>query len=126
MVAELMDPNMCGPPTGEQESNRRVDGESLPILPGSGRHRHTPGEIVEKLRTADMLLADGTPISSVVAELNVSEATFHRWRAHYGGIKADDARRLRELEQENRDLKSVVANQCLDILMLRQLTRGKF
>jgi putative transposase len=71
-------------------------------------------------------LARQVSISEVVAQLGISEATFHRWRTSYGGIKADDACRLRELEQENRDLKSVVANQCLDILMLRQVVRGKF
>ncbi len=90
------------------------------------RRKHTPEQIVEKLREADDLLARGTPIALVVEHLGISEATFHRWRTHYGGIKADDARRLGELERENRDLKSVVANQCLDILMLRELALGKF
>jgi putative transposase len=90
------------------------------------RHRHTPEQVVEKLKEADELLARQVSISEVVAQLGISEATFHRWRTSYGGIKADDACRLRELEQENRDLKSVVANQCLDILMLRQVVRGKF
>ena len=90
-----------------------------------GNRRHTPEQIVQKLRLADELLSQGIPVSAVAAGLLVSEATFHRWRTHYGGIKADDARRLRELERENRDLKSLVANQCLDILMLRDLMREK-
>lgn len=88
-----------------------------------GRHRHAPAEIVEKLRRAEVLLAAGDTASAVATSLGVSSATFHRWRAHYGGIKADDARRLAELELENRDLKNVLANQCLDILMLRQLAQ---
>ena len=91
-----------------------------------GRRRHTPEQIVQKLRLADEMLSQGIPVSAVAAELLVSEATFHRWRTHYGGIKADDACRLRELERENRDLRSMVANQCLDILMLRDLMQGKF
>lgn len=90
-----------------------------------GRRRHTPEQIVQKLRLADDMLSQGIPVSAVAAELLVSEATFHRWRTHYGGIKADDACRLRELERENRDLRSMVANQCLDILMLRELMQGK-
>lgn len=81
---------------------------------------------MEKLRLADDRLTQGIPVSAVAAELLVSEATFHRWRTHYGGIKADDACRLRELERENRDLRSLVANQCLDILMLRDLMQEKF
>ena len=84
------------------------------------RRRHTPAQIVAVLRQADELLTRGDPVTAVIDAIGVSEATFHRWRAHYGGIKAEDARRLRELEKENRDLKSQVANQSLDILMLRQ------
>lgn len=90
------------------------------------RRRHAPEQVIEKLREADLLLAKGIGIPDVVARLGVSEATFHRWRVHYGGIKADDACRLRELERENRELKNLVANQCLDILMLRQVVREKF
>jgi putative transposase len=89
------------------------------------RRRHTPEEIVRKLREADALLGQGVQIAVVVDHIGVSEATFHRWRTHYGGIKADDARRLQELERENKDLKNIVANQCLDIMMLRQLTQEK-
>ncbi len=88
--------------------------------PVPGRRRRTPAQIVAMLQQADELLTRGDPVSAVIEAIGVSEATFHRWRAHYGGIKAEDARRLRELEKENRDLKSQVANQCLDILLLRQ------
>ncbi len=85
-----------------------------------GRRRRTPAQIVALLQHADELLTRGYAVTAVIDAIGVSEATFHRWRAHYGGIKAEDARRLRELEKENRDLTSLVANQSLDILMLRQ------
>ena len=93
---------------------------SVVELPAGRRRRRTPAQIVAVLQQADALLTRGEPVAAVIAAIGVSEATFHRWRAHYGGIKAEDARRLRELELENRDLKSQVANQCLDILLLRQ------
>ncbi|MDQ2737528.1 MAG: transposase [Actinomycetota bacterium] len=87
--------------------------------PPTGRRR-TPAQIVVLLQHADELLTRGYAVAAVIDAIGVSEATFHRWRAHYGGIKAQDAQRLRELEKENRDLISLVANQSLDILMLRQ------
>lgn len=83
--------------------------------------RHTPAQIVVLLRRADELLAGGRRIAAVTGELGISEATFHRWRAQYGGIKAAQAQRLSELEAENRQLRALVANQTLDILVLRQL-----
>ncbi len=88
--------------------------------------RHTPRQIIEKLREAEVLVGGGWAIDEVAGRFGVSEATFHRWRSQYGGIKAEDARRLRELERENKDLKSLMANQCLDILMLRQLTQERY
>lgn len=88
------------------------------------RRRHSPAQIVAALRHADELLAQGDPIATVASAVGISEATFHRWRTHYGGIKADDAQRLRELADENRDLRRQVADQCLDILMLRQVLSG--
>jgi putative transposase len=69
------------------------------------RRRHTPEQIVRKLREADRLLAEGREIPEVAKHLEVSEATYHRWRARYGGLKADDVRRLKELESENARLK---------------------
>ncbi len=65
------------------------------------RRRHTPEQIVRKLREADRLLGEGQELPEVVKLLGVSEATFHRWRAQYGGMKADDVKRLKELEVEN-------------------------
>ncbi len=69
------------------------------------RRRHTPEQIIRKLREADRLLAEGKEVPEVAKALEVSEQTFHRWRAQYGGMKADDAKRLRELERENRILR---------------------
>ena len=69
------------------------------------RTRHTPEQIVTKLREADAMLAAGRPPSQVVQALGVSEQTFSRWRSQYGGMKADEARRLKELEVENARLK---------------------
>ena len=68
------------------------------------RRRHTPEQITRKLREADRLLAEGKPTSEVARHLEISEQTFHRWRNQYGGMKADDAKRLKELENEIRQL----------------------
>jgi putative transposase len=68
--------------------------------------RHTPEQIVRKLREADAQLATGVPIPEVAKQLGISEATFHRWRNHYGGMKADAMKRLKELEKENARLKT--------------------
>lgn len=88
------------------------------------RRRHTPDQIVRKLRKADRLLAEGADIAAVARHLEVSEATYHRWRNQYGGLKADDAKRLKQLEGENRRLKKIVANKELEIDALREVARG--
>jgi putative transposase len=90
------------------------------------RRRHTPEQIVRKLREADRLLGEGKDIAEVVRHLEVSEATLHRWRNQYGGMKAEGAKRLRELERENGRLKQVVAEQALDIQALKEIGRGNF
>ena len=83
--------------------------------------RHTPEQIITKLREADAMLgAGGKTIGQVVQQLGVSEQTFHRWRNQYGGMKAGDAKRLKELEQENTRLKRVVADQALDKQILQE------
>jgi len=87
--------------------------------------RHSPAQIVTLLRRADEMLGHGRRIEAITAELGISPATFHRWRAQYGGIKAGDARRLTELDAENRRLRAIVANQTLDIVMLRELLRAQ-
>jgi transposase-like protein len=89
------------------------------------RRRHTPGQIVRKLREADRLLGEGKDIGEVLRHLEVYEATLHRWRNQYGGMKAEGAKRLRELERENGRLKRVVAEQALDIQALKEIGRGR-
>ena len=88
--------------------------------------RHTPEQITRKLREADRLLAEGKTIPEVAKHLEISEQSFHRWRNQYGGMKADDAKRLRQLEKENRQLKAIVADKELNIRALEEVARGKF
>ena len=90
------------------------------------RRRHSPEQVVRKLAVADKLLAEGRTIEEISRELEITESTFHRWRNQYGGMKADDAKRLKELERENGRLKKIVADQALDIDMLKELNRGNF
>jgi putative transposase len=88
--------------------------------------RHTPEQVIRKLREADKLLAEGADIATVAKHLEVSEQTYHRWRNQYGGMKAEDAKRLKELERENARLKRIVADQVLDIEMLKEVAKGNF
>jgi putative transposase len=90
------------------------------------RRRHTPEQIVRKLREADRLIAEGQELPEVVKLLEVSEATYHRWRAQYGGMKADDVKRLKELEGENARLKRIVADQTLHIAALNEVSKGNW
>ena len=89
------------------------------------RTRHTPEQVIRKLRDADRMLAEQKSIAEIAKELGVSENTYHRWRNQYGGMKADDVKRLRELERENQRLKRIVANQALDIDGLKEIARGR-
>lgn len=86
------------------------------------RKRHSPEQIVKKLRDAEAMLNAGRDLAAVLQSLEVSEATFHRWRNQYGGMKSEEAKRLKELEDENRRLKQLVADQALDIQMLKYVT----
>lgn len=88
--------------------------------------KHTPEQIITKLRSAEIELAAGLTIGQVCQKLAISEQTFHRWRAQYGGMKADAARRLKELEAENERLKRVVAQLALDKQMLQEVVQKKF
>ncbi len=88
------------------------------------RRRHTPEQVVRKLREADRLLAEGSDVAEVARHLQVSEQTYHRWRAQFGGMKADDVKRLKELEVENRRLKEIVADKELENLALREIAKG--
>ena len=81
---------------------------------------------MRKLREADRLLADGKDVSEVSKHLEVSEQTYHRWRKQYGGLKADDSKRLKELAKENIRLKRIVADKELEIDALREIAEGNF
>lgn len=90
------------------------------------RRRHTPKQVIRKLREAERLLGEGKTIAEVVKQLEVSEQTFHRWRNQYGGMKADDAKRLKELERENARLKTIVADQALQCQALKEVAKGNW
>ena len=90
------------------------------------RRRHTPEQVIRKLREADGLLAEGKTTAEVARALEVSENTYHRWRNQYGGMKADDAKRLKDLERENARLKRIVADQALENQGLREIAKGNW
>jgi len=90
------------------------------------RRRHSPEQIVTKLRDADAMLNAGQDLAAVLQSLEVSEATYHRWRLQYGGMKSEEAKRLKQLEDENRRLKQIVADKELDIQMLRHVASGNW
>ena len=90
------------------------------------RRRHTPEQIVRKLREADRMLGEGAELAEVCRHLQVSEATYNRWRNQYGGMKADDTKRLKELERENARLKRIVADKELEIDALREVAKGNW
>ena len=90
------------------------------------RRRHTPEQVVRKLREADRLLGEGMELPEVVKQLEVSEQTYYRWRNQFGGMKAEDVKRLKELEAENARLKRIVADQVLENQALREVSRGNW
>ena len=89
-------------------------------------NRHTLEQIIRKPREAEAKLAAGASVPEIARELSVSEATFHRWRKRYGGMQTDAMKRLRELEKENDRLKRIVAEQAVDISILKEVGRGNF
>ena len=88
--------------------------------------RHSPEQIIRKLRQAEDKLASGSTVPEVARALGISEATFHRWRNHYGGMSTTEAKRLKELEKQNARLKKLLAEQALDIDILKEVSRGNF
>ncbi len=90
------------------------------------RRRHTPEQIIRKLREAERMLGEGKTIPEAAKELGISEQTYHRWRNQYGGMKAQDAKRLKELERENSSLKAIVADQALEVRALKEVARGNW
>ena len=90
------------------------------------RERYSAEQIIGHLRQAEILVSEGKTIAEVVRQLNISEQTYYRRRKEYGGLDVDQARRLKELEQENGRLKRLVADQALDISILKEASRGNF
>jgi putative transposase len=90
------------------------------------RRRHTPEQVIRKLREAERMLGEGKTIPEAAKELGISEQTYHRWRNQYGGMKANDAKRLKELERENQQLKAIVADQALEVRALKEISRGNW
>jgi len=90
------------------------------------RRRHTPDQIIRKLAEGNKLLAGGKELDEVARQLQVAESTWHRWVAQYGGMKASDAKRLKELQVENGRLKKLLAEAELDKSMLKELAEGNF
>jgi transposase-like protein len=86
--------------------------------------KHTPEQIVAKLRDADVMLNTGKDLAAVLQSLEISEQTYYRWRNQYGGMKSDEAKRLKELENENMRLKRLLADAELDKAMLKEALRG--
>lgn len=87
---------------------------------------HSSEEIIRKLRQADVLLHAGKVVSEVCRELGVTDSTYYKWRKEYGGMKIDQARRLKDLERENSRLKRAVADLTLDKLILQDVASGKY
>ena len=91
-----------------------------------GHKRHKPEEIVAKLRQVEVLTGQGRPLADAVRSILVSEQTYFRWRAEYGGLKTDQLKRLKELELENARLRKAVSDLTLDKLILKEAARGNF
>lgn len=90
------------------------------------RKRHTPEEIIKKLREAATQMAGGQSVEEVCKKLEVSPPTYHRWKEQYGGAREETVKRLKELEKENGRLKRIVADMALDNAMLKELVEGKW
>ena len=90
------------------------------------RKRHSPEQVVRKLREAEADLASGVALDQVCKKLGVSEATYHRWKKQYGGAGAEEVRRLKELEKENARLKAIVADLELDKKILKEALEGNY
>ena len=90
------------------------------------KKRYTPEEIVAKLRQVDVLVSQGQNVADAIRQIGVSEVTYYRWRQEYGGLKTDQVKRLKELEQENTCLRRAISDLTLDKLILQEAARGNF
>ncbi len=91
-----------------------------------GRKRHTPEQIIRKLREAEVALAQGQTTAEAARKLSITEQTYYRWRKEFGGLRLDQAKRFKELEKENARLKKLVAEQALDNAILKEVASGSF
>ena len=91
-----------------------------------GKRRHTPEQVIGKLREAEVELAKGNTVAEVCRKLTITEQTYYRWRKEYGGLRMDQARRFKELETENGRLKGLVADLNLDKAILEEALRGNY
>ena len=90
------------------------------------RKRHTPEQIITKLRKVERLTAEGATVAEAVKQIEVSEQTYYRWRREYGGMEKNQVKQLKELQKENARLKKLVAEQALDISILKEVAEGNF
>jgi hypothetical protein len=90
------------------------------------KRHHTPEQVIRKLAEGDKLLNQGEDLAERCPQLEIAESTWHRWKAQYGGMKANDAKRLKELEIENGRLKRIVADLTFDNAMLKEIAKGNF
>ena len=91
-----------------------------------GRKHFKPEQIIKKLREAEVLFSTGESVEQVCRKLGISDVTYYRWRKEYSGMKVDQAKRLKKLEQENSQLKKLVADLSLDNSILKEAARGNF
>jgi len=90
------------------------------------KRKHTAEEIINKLREAEVLQAKGQTLEEVVRQLGISSVTYYKWRKEYGGLRIDQAKRFKEIEQENQRLRKVVADLTIDNSILKEVARGNF
>ena len=90
------------------------------------KKRHTPEEIITKIREADVLQSKGGSVGEACRQIGVSEQTYYNWRKEYGGLRVDQAKRFKQLEQENGRLKKLVADLSMDNAILKEAARGNF
>ncbi len=91
-----------------------------------GKQRHTAEQIIAKLREAEVLQGNGMLLEEVLRQIGISDATYYKWRKEYGGLRVEQAKRLKELGQENSRLKKAVADLTLDNMILKEVNRGQF
>lgn len=91
-----------------------------------GRQKYSAEQIIAKLHEAEVLQSQGKTVAEAVRQIGISDMTYYKWRKEYGGLRVDQVKRLKELEQENQRLRKVVADQTIDISILKEAARGNF